>query len=178
MPRDHGDLACLVRDRLRDVPDFPAPGVLFKDLTPLLADGPALQALIADIAGRYAGRADAVAGIEARGFVLGAAAAYALGVGFVPVRKAGKLPGATHRAEYALEYGSAVLEVHVDAFVAGQRVLVLDDVLATGGTAAAACRLVETAGGVVVAVETVLELGALGGRRALSGREVHTLVTV
>jgi adenine phosphoribosyltransferase len=172
-----GDVAGLVLSRLRDIPDFPKPGIAFKDLTPLLADGPALRAVADHVAARYAGQADVVAGIEARGFILGAATAYALGVGFVPLRKEGKLPGDTHRAEYALEYGNAVLEVHVDAFVAGQRVLLMDDVLATGGTAAAACRLIELAGGTVIAFETVLELGSLGGRSALAGRVVHALVT-
>lgn len=172
------DIGALVLSRVRDIPDFPQPGVAFKDLSPLLADGAALRALADHVARRYAGRVDVVAGIEARGFILAAATAYALGVGFVPVRKAGKLPAATHRAEYTLEYGNAVLEVHVDAFVPAHRVLVMDDVLATGGTAAAACQLVELAGGTVVAVEVVLELGELGGRSALPGREVRPLVTV
>ncbi|MGV1008535.1 MAG: adenine phosphoribosyltransferase [Dermatophilaceae bacterium] len=172
------DISALVTSRLRDVPDFPKPGIAFKDVTPLLADGPALRAVADHAARRYAGRVDVVVGIEARGFILGAATAYALGVGFVPVRKAGKLPAATHRAEYTLEYGTEVLEVHVDAFLRGQRALVMDDVLATGGTAAAACRLVEMAGGVVVAVEVLLELGELDGNAALRGREVRSLVTV
>lgn len=173
-----GGISALVRARLRDIPDFPKPGIAFKDLTPLLADGAALRAVADHVASRYAGRVDVVVGIEARGFILGAATAYALGVGFVPVRKEGKLPAATHRAEYTLEYGSAVLEVHVDAFVRGRRALVMDDVLATGGTAAAACQLVEMAGGTVVAVEVALELAELDGRSALPGREVSTLVTV
>jgi adenine phosphoribosyltransferase len=168
----------VVVDHLRDIPDFPKPGVLFKDFTPLLADGPALRAVADDVARRYAGTIDVVVGIEARGFILAAAAAYALGVGFVPVRKAGKLPGETHRAEYTLEYGSAALEVHVDSFVAGQRVLVMDDVLATGGTAAAACALIERAGAAVVAFEAVLEIAALKGRSALTGRRVHAIVAV
>lgn len=172
------DVAGLVQSLLRDIPDFPKPGVVFKDFTPLLADGVALRAVADHVAARYAGQVDIVAGIEARGFVLGAATAYALGVGFVPLRKEGKLPGRTHRAEYTLEYGNAVLEVHVDALVADHRVLVMDDVLATGGTAAAACRLIELAGGTVVAIETVLELGFLEGRAALAGRAVHSLVTV
>ncbi len=172
------DIGSLVLSRVRNIADFPQPGVAFKDLTPLLADGAALRAVVDHLASRYAGQVDMVAGIEARGFILAAATAYALGVGFVPVRKEGKLPGAIHRAEYALEYGNAVLEVHVDAFVRAHRVLVMDDVLATGGTAAAACQLVELAGGTVVAVEVVLELGELAGRGALPGREVRTLVTV
>lgn len=166
----------LVLEHLRDIPDFPKPGVLFKDFTPLLADGDALRAVADHVAQRYAGRVDAVVGIEARGFILGAATAHALGVGFVPVRKAGKLPGRTHRAEYTLEYGTAVLELHVDAFVEGHRVLIMDDVLATGGTAAATCDLVERAGGQVIALDFVLELGFLHGRDALPGREVHSIL--
>lgn len=166
----------LIEARLRDIPDFPKPGVLFKDFTPLLADGDALRAVVDDVASRYAGRVDAIVGIEARGFILGAATAYAMGVGFVPVRKAGKLPGDTHEATYTLEYGTASLEIHVDAFVEGHRILVMDDVLATGGTAAATCDLVERAGGRVVAVECVLEIGFLHGRDALVGREVHSII--
>ncbi len=170
------DIAALVAGRLRDVLDFPKPGVRFKDFTPLLADPDGLAAVVEDVRSRYAGRVDVVVGIEARGFILGAAAAHALGVGFVPVRKAGKLPGRTHRAEYTLEYGTAVLELHVDAFVEGHRVLIMDDVLATGGTAAATCDLVERAGGQVVALDFVLELGFLHGRDALPGREVHSIL--
>ena len=168
----------LVVGLLRDVPDFPEPGVLFKDVSPLIADGSAFVALVDDVASRYSGRVDVVAGIEARGFVLGGAVAYALGIGFVPVRKAGKLPAATHSVEYTLEYGSAVLEIHRDALAAGTRVLVIDDVLATGGTAAAASELVERAGGEVVAIEVVLELSFLDGRSRLTGREVHAIVTL
>ena len=166
------DIAALVAGKLRDVPDFPKPGVLFKDFTPLLADPEGLAAVVEDVRSRYAGRVDVVVGIEARG----AATAHALGVGFVPVRKAGKLPGRTHRAEYTLEYGTAVLELHVDAFVEGHRVLIMDDVLATGGTAAATCDLVERAGGQVIALDFVLELGFLHGRDALPGREVHSIL--
>jgi len=168
----------LVLSRMRDVQDFPAPGVLFKDFSPLLADGPAFAALVDDVADRYSRRVDVVVGIEARGFILGAAVAYRLGLGFVPVRKAGKLPAATHRVEYSLEYGAAVLEVHRDAFLPGARALVMDDVLATGGTAAATCELVERAGAVVTAVEVVLELSLFDGRSKLDGREVSSLVTV
>ena len=168
----------LVVNLLRDVPDFPETGVLFKDLSPLLADGSAFVALVDDVAARYSGRVDIVAGIEARGFVLGGAVAYALGIGFVPVRKAGKLPAATHSVEYTLEYGSAVLEIHRDALAAGTRVLVIDDVLATGGTAAATSELVERAGGEVVAIEVVLELSFLDGRSRLTGREVNAVVTL
>jgi len=168
----------VVASRLRDIPDFPVPGVTFKDFTPLLSDGPALRAVVQDICARYADRVDVVVGIEARGLILGAAVAYALGIGFVPVRKAGKLPGLTHSAEYDLEYGSAVIEVHADAFAGSKRALVMDDVLATGGTAQAACELVERAGASVEAVEVVLELCFLHGRSRLAGRTVHAMLSV
>lgn len=171
-------IAQIVESRLRDIPDFPKPGVLFKDFTPLIADGPALGALVRDIAQRYADQVDVVVGIEARGFILGAAVAYELGMGMVPVRKAGKLPGETLRESYALEYGTAEIEVHTDAFEAGQRVLVIDDVLATGGTAEATCALVERAGATVVAIEVVLELAFLDGRSRLGNRTVHSVLTV
>ena len=171
-------MAQVVASRLRDIPDFPVPGVTFKDITPLLSDGPALRAVVQDIARRYAGRVDVVVGIEARGFILGAAVAYELGIGFVPVRKAGKLPGETHRAEYQLEYGSAVIEVQTDAFSQGTRTLVMDDVLATGGTAEATCELIERAGASVEAVEVLLELVFLGGRSKLEGRTVHAMVSL
>ncbi|MDQ1482877.1 MAG: adenine phosphoribosyltransferase [Actinomycetota bacterium] len=168
----------VVASRLREVPDFPVVGVAFKDFTPLLSDGPALRAVVQDISSRYAGRVDIVVGIEARGLILGAAVAYELGVGFVPVRKAGKLPGLTHRAQYDLEYGTAIIEVHADAFTPGMRALVMDDVLATGGTAEAACELVERAGATVEAVEVVLELCFLHGRRKLPGRQVHAILSL
>ncbi|MHB1474416.1 MAG: adenine phosphoribosyltransferase [Dermatophilaceae bacterium] len=168
----------VVASHLRDIPDFPVPGVTFKDFTPLLRDGPAFRAVVQDISSRYVGHVDVVVGIEARGFILGAAVAYELGIGFVPVRKAGKLPGETHSAEYQLEYGSAVIEVHMDAFVAGARVLVMDDVLATGGTAEATCALIERAGATVAAVEVLLELGFLNGRSKLPGRTVHAMLSL
>ena len=171
-------IAEVIASRLRDIQDFPVPGVTFKDFTPLLSDGPAFRAVVQDISGRYAGQVDVIAGIEARGFILAAAVAYALGIGFVPVRKAGKLPGETHSAEYQLEYGSAVIEVHMDAFIAGARVLVMDDVLATGGTAEATCDLVERAGATVAAVEVVLELGFLHGRDKLAVRAVHAMLSL
>jgi len=174
----HPDLPALVESKLRDVPDFPSPGVVFKDFTPLLADPVATRAVVDDVARRYAGRVDAVAGIEARGFILGTAAAVALGVGFVPIRKSGKLPCQTYTEEYDLEYGSAEIQMHADAVGPGSRVLVMDDVLATGGTAAAACRLVERAGAQVVAVDTVIEIGFLKGREKLVGRQVHSLLVV
>jgi adenine phosphoribosyltransferase len=168
----------LLLGHIRDVPDFPTPGVVFKDIAPLLADGPALAAVVASLAERYTRRVDAVVGIEARGFVLAAPLAVALGVGFVPVRKAGKLPGPTLVGSYALEYGTASIEVQTDAFAPGQRVVVLDDVLATGGTAEAACELVERAGAQVVEVAVLLTLDFLRGRERLAGRTVHSLVTV
>jgi adenine phosphoribosyltransferase len=168
----------VVASRLRDVPDFPVAGVTFKDFTPLLSDGPALRAVVQDISARYAGQVDVVVGIEARGLILGAAVAYELGIGFVPVRKAGKLPGETHSAEYDLEYGSAIIEVHADAFAGGKRALIMDDVLATGGTAEAACELVERAGASVEAVEVVLELLFLHGRSKLAGRPVHAMLSL
>lgn len=160
---------------LRDVPDFPKPGILFKDIAPLLSDAPAWRSVVDHIADRHRGAVDTVAGIEARGFILGAAVAYALGVGFVPVRKVGKLPGQTIAGAYDLEYGSAVIEVQHDAFAAAQRVLLVDDVLATGGTAAAAWELVERAGGHVVELVCLAEITALEGRKALAGRRVHVL---
>lgn len=175
---DGSDVAALVASLLRDVPDFPEPGIVFKDFTPLLADGAAMQAVVRDIAERHRRSVDVVAGIEARGFILGAAVAYELGLGFVPVRKKGKLPAETIGQSYALEYGTAEVEVHVDAFTRGARVLVIDDVLATGGTAEAACSLVDRAGGVVAAVEIVLELGFLDGRSRLQGRPLHVMLRV
>lgn len=174
-------MAGLDRERLRslvrDVPDFPKPGVVFKDLTPLLADGPALAAVVADVAafGREVG-CDVVVGIEARGFVLAAPVAVALGVGFVPVRKPGKLPWESVRQEYELEYGTDALEVHADAFVRDQQVLVVDDVLATGGTAAATCSLVEGLGGTVVGLAVLVELGFLQGRSRLGQTAFRSLL--
>ncbi|SCF31500.1 adenine phosphoribosyltransferase [Micromonospora mirobrigensis] len=172
-------VARLVASRVLDVPDFPKPGVVFKDLMPLFADGAVFREVIDGIVA-YHGREsfDAVAGIEARGFVIAAAIAYATGVGVVPVRKAGKLPRATHSASYALEYGEATLEVHQDAFTAGHRVLVVDDVLATGGTAEATLDLVERAGGTVSGFTVLMELAFLKGRERLAPRPVHALLTV
>ncbi len=175
---DRTALAELVSSRLRDVPDFPEPGVVFKDFTPLLADPAAMSAVVTDVMARFGGRVDMVVGIEARGFMIGAAAAYAMGVGFVPIRKAGKLPRDTHRACYALEYGEACVEIHIDAFTAGRRVLIMDDVLATGGTAKAACDLVERAGGTVVGVDVVVELGFLHGRDKLAGYPVQSVLVI
>ncbi|SDZ33010.1 adenine phosphoribosyltransferase [Micromonospora pattaloongensis] len=171
--------AQLVASRVLDVPDFPKSGVIFKDLTPLFADGAVFREVIDGIVAHYGRDSfDVVVGIEARGFVIAAAIAYATGVGVVPVRKAGKLPRPAFNASYALEYGEAVLEVHEDAFAAGQRVLVVDDVLATGGTAAATLDLVSRAGGTVVGFTVLLELSFLAGRDRLAPRPVHALLTV
>jgi adenine phosphoribosyltransferase len=183
MTQPNGDsgpaIAELIAGRVTDVPDFPQPGVVFKDLMPLFADGKSFRTVIDTIVERYRADAfDVVVGIEARGFVVAAAVAYAAGVGVVPVRKAGKLPRASLSAAYDLEYGQAVLEVHEDAFVAGERVLVVDDVLATGGTAEATLDLVERAGGMVVGFSVLIELSFLGGRQRLAGRPVHALLTV
>jgi len=168
------DLAALVHD----VPDHPQPGIVFKDLTPLLADPDGFRAVVDGIVARHpAGTVDVVAGIEARGFLLAGPVAVALGVGVVPIRKSGKLPREVHETSYDLEYGSNAIAVHQDAFSAGQRVLVVDDVLATGGTAAAAVHLVERSGAVPVGVSVVLELAFLDGRRALPGVDVQALIT-
>ncbi len=173
------ELARVVLGGTVDVPDFPKPGIVFKDLMPLFADGAAFRRVIDGIIEHHgADSFDVVAGVEARGFIVGAAIAYATGTGVVPVRKAGKLPRAVHAASYALEYGEATLEVHQDAFTEGQRVLVVDDVLATGGTAAAALDLVEQAGGTVAGFSVLLELGFLDGRERLAPRTVHALLTV
>ncbi|GAA2867034.1 adenine phosphoribosyltransferase [Actinoplanes cyaneus] len=173
------ELAALVAGASVDVPDFPKPGVVFKDLMPLFADGEVFRRVIDGIVTHHGSDSfDVVAGVEARGFVLAAAIAYATGKGLVPIRKAGKLPRKALSASYALEYGEATLEVHEDAFIAGQRVLVADDVLATGGTAAAAMELVERAGGTVSGFSVLLELGFLDGRAKLAPRSVHALLTV
>ncbi|WP_375388511.1 adenine phosphoribosyltransferase [uncultured Amnibacterium sp.] len=165
--------AAALVDRLTAVvPDFPEPGILFRDLTPTLADAAALKAITDELVGAFAGGFDLVAGIEARGFLLAAAAAYAAGTGVVAVRKAGKLPPETLTEHYALEYGRAALEIRADQLVPGTRVLVLDDVLATGGTVAATCTLLERAGAVVAGVGVVLELAGLGGRDRLADRRV------
>ena len=163
---------------IRDVPNFPVPGVVFKDITPVLADPAAfaevIGALTEDIKRL---KPDIVVGIESRGFLFGAPVAHELGVGFVPFRKAGKLPYEIVSQEYALEYGSATVEAHVDAIKPGQRVVIVDDVLATGGTAVAAGQLVEKLGGAVVGFVFFIELAFLEGRTKLAGREVTTLLT-
>jgi len=174
-PMGLADLDSLVRA----VPDYPSPGVVFRDITPLLADGPAFNSAVAALADlvEHHGPVDTVAGMEARGFVLGAALAVRLGVGFVPLRKAGKLPPPVESVTYDLEYGSATLEVRTGTVDPGSRVLIVDDVLATGGTAAAAVSLVKACGGDVVGAAFLLELDDLGGREALSGLVVDSLLT-
>jgi adenine phosphoribosyltransferase len=172
------DATALITSRVVDVPDFPKPGIMFKDLTPLFADGEAFRGVIDAIVERYRGTFDTVAGIEARGFVLAAAVAYAAGTGVVPIRKAGKLPRVAHSVSYALEYGEATLEIGEDAFKPGQRVLVVDDVLATGGTAEASLELVERCGGMITGLVVLMELGFLNGRERLAGRSVYSLLTV
>jgi adenine phosphoribosyltransferase len=171
-----------VADRLaalvRDIPDFPRPGITFKDLTPLLADPHAFRAAVDGIADRFSeAGVSRVLGVEARGFILAAPIAYRFGAGFTPVRKAGKLPWQVETEEYELEYGTDLLEIHKDAIEPGERILVIDDVLATGGTAAATVRLVERLGGEVVGLGFVLELAFLDGRSRLPGRDVVSLVT-
>lgn len=168
-----GGLARLVRS----VPGFPKPGIVFKDITTLARDPEGLRTAVDAIASRY-GQAgvDVVVGIESRGFIFGAAVAYKLGVGFVPARKPGKLPAETVRAEYSLEYGTDAIEMHRDAILPGQRVLIVDDLLATGGTAAAAVKLVETLGGRVVALAFLIDLTFLNGRSKLAGYEVFSLI--
>lgn len=166
-----------LRALIRDVPDFPHAGILFRDVTPLLRDPGGLARVVDALAARYRGRGiDAVAGIESRGFLFGAPLALALGVGFVPVRKAGKLPADTLRREYALEYGTAVLEVHRDALRPGESVLLVDDLLATGGTASAAASLLTELGARVEEIAFVIELEFLAGRRALQPHPVHALL--
>jgi adenine phosphoribosyltransferase len=170
--------AAEVRALIRDVPDYPHPPIVFRDITPLLADGAALGDVVEAFAGLVAadGGVDVVAGMEARGFLLGAPLATRLGVGFLPLRKAGKLPPPVERVEYDLEYGSAAIELRTGTLRPGARVLLVDDVLATGGTAAAAAELVERCGGQVVALAFLLELAGLGGRERLAGRTVETLL--
>jgi adenine phosphoribosyltransferase len=167
-----------VKSLIRDVPDFPEEGVVFKDITPVLADSVALARVVEALADPFrAERVDKVAGIEARGFILATPVADLLGAGFVPIRKPGKLHYETQREEYQLEYGTDALEVHIDATEPGERILVIDDVLATGGTAGAAARLLSSLGANVVGISVFIELTFLGGREALGGLRLHSLVT-
>lgn len=172
------DLATEIRGRIRDIPDFPKPGIVFKDITPLLLDAPLFRRTTSAMATAYAAASIShVVGVESRGFILAAPIAQELGASFVPIRKPGKLPHLVERVEYALEYGVDALEVHRDAFAGGQRTLIVDDVLATGGTAAAACRAVEALGAEVVGLSFLMVLEFLSGRAALSGRRVEALVS-
>jgi adenine phosphoribosyltransferase len=170
-------LASLISARIRDIADYPQPGVMFKDITPLLADPVGFAEIVAGLAAGHAG-VDKVAGIEARGFILAAPVACLLSAGFVPIRKQGKLPGPAFAQSYELEYGSATIEVHQDAFQPGDRVLIIDDVLATGGTAAASAELVRRSGATVEAIVVLLELGFLDGRSKLPGVPVRALLAV
>jgi adenine phosphoribosyltransferase len=167
-----------ITKHIRDIPDFPKPGIVFKDITPLLADGPAFKATVDALVEPFRGKCDVVLGVESRGFIVGAAAAYALGAGLAVVRKPGKLPYRTHRATYELEYGTDTLEIHHDGLGKHKRVLLIDDLLATGGTAGAAIQLVKQCGGEVVGAAFLIELGFLPGRKKLDGYQVHTLLTV
>lgn len=166
-----------VRAAIRDIPGFPKPGILFKDITPVLSDPALFTEIVGELATRYRPmRIDKIAAVESRGFIFGAPLASAIGAGFVPLRKFGKLPHTTVAETFNLEYGTETLEVHMDAFRAGERVLVIDDLLATGGTAVASVKLVRRAGGEVVELAFVVELGFLGGRKRLDGIPVYAMV--
>jgi adenine phosphoribosyltransferase len=166
-----------LRDKIRDVPDFPKPGIVFKDITPLLADPVSFSSVIDEMVVHFGrGNVDKVVGMEARGFIIAAPVAYHFGAGFVPIRKAGKLPHEVESEEYELEYGTATLEVHRDAILPGERVLIVDDVLATGGTARATAHLIERLGGKVIGIACLIELSFLDGRKAISGYDFHTLL--
>jgi adenine phosphoribosyltransferase len=171
------DITTVVKSLIRDIPDYPQQGVIFKDITPLLADAAGFAAVVDALASGH-GPVDKVAGIEARGFILAAPVALRLNAGFVPVRKKGKLPSLTYSQDYELEYGSATLEVHRDAFRPGERVLVVDDVLATGGTARATADLIAMAGAKVAGVVMLMELSFLDGRRKLPDLDVRSLLSV
>jgi adenine phosphoribosyltransferase len=169
--------ASWLKDHIRDIPDFPKPGVVFKDITPLLADVDAFRFAVDAVADHFAGsEVHKVLGVEARGFIIAAPIAYRFGAGFVPVRKAGKLPWDIEREEYELEYGSGLLEIHRDAVHPGENVLIVDDVLATGGTASATVRLVEQLGATVLGLGFVIELAFLHGRDKLEGRDLASLL--
>ena len=173
MAGDHGPL----RSRVREIKDYPTDGVTFRDITPLLGDSESFAAAVDGLVAEFPGATiDRVVGVESRGFLFASAVAYRLGAGLVPVRKAGKLPWAVVREEYDLEYGSDKLEIHRDAIRPGERILIIDDVLATGGTAAATTRLVETLGGLIAGLGFVIELDELGGRARVGERTVRSLL--
>ena len=171
------DATELLRSRVRDVPDFPRPGIVFKDITPLLGDPVAFSRVIDEIVvGLGRGTVDKVLGIEARGFIIAAPVAYHMAAGFVPIRKRGKLPWKTEEQTYQLEYGEETIEIHADAIARGERIAIVDDVLATGGTAAAAASLVERLGGTVVSMAFLIELAFLKGREKLEGYDIVSLL--
>jgi adenine phosphoribosyltransferase len=167
-----------LRSLIRSIPDFPKPGILFRDVTPLLGNGPAFRACIQQLCECLApARPQTIVGIESRGFIFGAAAAVEMGIGFAPIRKPGKLPWKTRKESYALEYGFDAIELHEDAVASGARVALVDDLLATGGTAGAAIKLLQAIGADVVAAAFIIELGFLKGRAKLAGVPIHTLIT-
>jgi adenine phosphoribosyltransferase len=175
---DVEQLAARLKSTIRDIPDFPKPGILFKDITPVLSDADLFSDVVIHLSDFHKKHGvDVIAGIESRGFIIGAPLALALNASFVPVRKVGKLPAKTRRVEYALEYGTDALEVHEDAISPGQRVLVVDDVLATGGTAAAAGRLVQEVGGELLGFSILVELAFLNGRARLQDYPLHSVIT-
>lgn len=166
-----------LKAKVRDIPDFPEPGIIFRDITPMVADPSALQLAVYQLLHPFLGETiNAVAGMEARGFIFGSLAAWELGVGFIPLRKPGKLPYDVQSASYDLEYGSAALEVHTDAVNQGDKILLIDDLIATGGTAEASCQLVEELGGDIIGCAFVIELDALKGRDKLTNYRVHSLL--
>jgi adenine phosphoribosyltransferase len=171
----------LARRLIREIPDFPLPGILFQDLTPLLGHGPSFQAVVSEFT-PMTKEAEAIAGLEARGFIFAGALAHSLAIGFIPIRKKGKLPSLTHEESYGLEYGNAIVEIHQDAIAPGTRVLIVDDVLATGGTALAGIRLIERVGGIVTGVGTVMEIESLGGRARIHDSypsiPIHSIFTI
>jgi adenine phosphoribosyltransferase len=176
-PADRVARIALLKTRVRDIPDFPKPGILFRDLTPLMGDGMALRETVDLLAQTIAHhRPELIVAVESRGFIFGAPVAASLGIGFVPVRKPGKLPYKTRRRTYSLEYGTDALEMHADAVVSGGRVVIVDDLLATGGTAAATVELVRELGGHVACAAFVVELTLLGGRSRLDGVPVEALI--
>ncbi len=166
-----------LKAKIRDIPNFPEPGIIFRDITPLVADPATMQLTVYQLLQPFLGETiNAVAGMEARGFIFGSLAAWELSVGFIPLRKPGKLPYDVQSASYDLEYGTAALEVHTDAVNPGDKILLIDDLIATGGTAAASCKLVEELGGEIAGCAFVIELDALNGREKLSNYRVHSLL--